>query len=122
MLRNLEGNGHEKENENKKLKQINDGRRVREGGEREVLSCSFWMIDRSGAWCIHATGSNVRRARRHERDASKPTYPGRFRSSERINSYGDDDTCATTPVDRRVWNVRAYELLARERTKTFFSL
>lgn len=32
--------------------------RVRERDRREVLSRSFRVIDRSGAWCIDATGSN----------------------------------------------------------------
>lgn len=35
-----------------------DSGRVRERERRELLSCSFRVIDRSGAWCIHATGSN----------------------------------------------------------------
>ena len=56
--------------------------RERERERREDTPVLSRMIDRSGGVVVYFMQQGLtRRARRHERDASTPTYPGRFRSS-----------------------------------------
>ena len=87
--------------------------RERERERREDTPVLSRMIDRSGGMVVYFMQQGLtRRARRHERDASTPTYPGRFRSSverERDYIYADYDTFA--------YKISSRNMRTNERTK-----